>query len=310
MIVTVTPNPSIDRTVTLGTPLTRGAVHRVTSATSEPGGKGVNVARALTLAGLHAVAVLPAADTDPIVTGLRAIGVAYECVPIAGAVRTNLTITEADGTTTKLNEPGAELDAAALDALSRSVVAHAANASWVVLSGLAPAGRARSLVRRRRRRAGVRAMPGRRRHVGASARGARGRLRQWPRRTSSSRTPRSSPDSSAHRARPWNRLLPRVIRHRWSPRPISSSNAAPMRCSSRSARRARYWSTGPAAGWPHRRPSHRAAPSEPATRRLRVTCAPQSTEPNPPVACRWRSPTAAPLPRCPVPPCRRRRRSI
>ena len=29
MIVTVTPNPSIDRTVTLGAPLTRGAVHRV-----------------------------------------------------------------------------------------------------------------------------------------------------------------------------------------------------------------------------------------------------------------------------------------
>ena len=51
MIVTVTPNPSIDRTVTLGTPLTRGAVHRVTSATTEPGGKGVNVARALTPGG-------------------------------------------------------------------------------------------------------------------------------------------------------------------------------------------------------------------------------------------------------------------
>ena len=51
MIVTVTPNPSIDRTVTLAAPLTRGAVHRVTSVTTEPGGKGVNVARALTLAG-------------------------------------------------------------------------------------------------------------------------------------------------------------------------------------------------------------------------------------------------------------------
>ena len=77
MIVTVTPNPSIDRTVSLGTPLTRGAVHRVTSATSEPGGKGVNVARALTLAGLDAVAVLPAADADPIVAALRAAGVPF-----------------------------------------------------------------------------------------------------------------------------------------------------------------------------------------------------------------------------------------
>ena len=108
MIVTVTPNPSIDRTVTLGTPLTRGAVHRVTSVTSEPGGKGVNVARALTLAGLDAVAVLPAADTDPIVAApARQRRRRSSCVPITGAVRTNLTITESDGTTTKLNEPGA-----------------------------------------------------------------------------------------------------------------------------------------------------------------------------------------------------------
>ena len=67
MIVTVTPNPSIDRTVTLASPLTRGAVHRVSSVTTEPGGKGVNVARALTLAGVDAVAVLPASGTDPLV---------------------------------------------------------------------------------------------------------------------------------------------------------------------------------------------------------------------------------------------------
>lgn len=140
MIVTVTPNPSIDRTVALGAPLTRGAVHRVTSATSEPGGKGVNVARALTLAGLDAVAVLPAADTDPIVAALRYGGVSFDCVPVPGAVRTNIAITELDGTTTKLNEPGAALDAAALDALTRTVIAHAETASWVVMSGSLPPG--------------------------------------------------------------------------------------------------------------------------------------------------------------------------
>jgi 1-phosphofructokinase len=61
-------------------------------------------------------------------------------VPVSGAVRTNLAITEADGTTTKLNEPGAPLDAAALDALTRTVMAHAETASWVVLSGSLPPG--------------------------------------------------------------------------------------------------------------------------------------------------------------------------
>ena len=140
MIITVTPNPSIDRTVTLGTPLTRGAVHRVTSATTEPGGKGVNVARALTLAGLDALAVLPAADTDPIVAALQSSGVMFRCVPVTGVVRTNLAITESDGTTTKLNEPGAALDDSARNALTRAVVEAAAHASWVVLSGSLPPG--------------------------------------------------------------------------------------------------------------------------------------------------------------------------
>jgi 1-phosphofructokinase len=140
VIITVTPNPSIDRTVTLGTPLTRGAVHRVTSATTEPGGKGVNVARALTLAGLDALAVLPAADADPIVAALQSSGVMFRCVPVTGVVRTNLAITESDGTTTKLNEPGAALDDSARNALTRAVVEAATHASWVVLSGSLPPG--------------------------------------------------------------------------------------------------------------------------------------------------------------------------
>jgi 1-phosphofructokinase len=140
MIVTVTPNPSIDRTVALTGPLTRGAVHRVSSVTTEPGGKGVNVARALTLAGLDAVAVLPAPASDPLVAALSASSVTFRCVPTAGAVRTNLAITERDGTTTKLNEPGAALDTAALDALTGAVTASAESAAWVVLSGSLPPG--------------------------------------------------------------------------------------------------------------------------------------------------------------------------
>jgi 1-phosphofructokinase len=140
MIVTVTPNPSIDRTVTLPAPLVRGAVHRVQSVTNEPGGKGVNVARALTLAGLSTVAVLPAAQHDPIITALGSRGVPFYAVPIDGAVRTNLTITEPDGTTTKINEPGAVIDAPVLAALTQAILDRAALARWVVLSGSLPPG--------------------------------------------------------------------------------------------------------------------------------------------------------------------------
>ncbi|MGV0743585.1 1-phosphofructokinase family hexose kinase [Mycolicibacterium sp. XJ870] len=140
MIVTVTPNPSLDRTVTVSSPLVRGAVQRIDSVTVEPGGKGINVARALTLAGVDAEAVLPAADDDPLLSALRAAGVPFTGVPITEPVRTNLAITESDGTTTKINEPGAHIDAAALDALTRCVLDKAQGASWVVLSGSLPPG--------------------------------------------------------------------------------------------------------------------------------------------------------------------------
>ncbi|KDF00049.1 1-phosphofructokinase [Mycolicibacterium aromaticivorans JS19b1 = JCM 16368] len=140
MIVTVTPNPSIDRTVTLPTTLVRGAVHRVQSVTTEPGGKGVNVARALTLAGLDTLAVLPAARHDPLVTALLSCAVPFHAVPIDGAVRTNLAITESDGTTTKINEPGAVIDEITLAALTQAILDHAARARWVVLSGSLPPG--------------------------------------------------------------------------------------------------------------------------------------------------------------------------
>lgn len=142
MIVTVTPNPSIDRTVTLPTALVRGAVHRVSSVSSEPGGKGVNVARALKLAGLDVVAVLPAAEHDPILAALRAIDVHVHAVPVTGAVRTNLAITESDGTTTKINEPGAVIEPDDIDALVRAVTGRARSAQWVVLSGSLPPGMA------------------------------------------------------------------------------------------------------------------------------------------------------------------------
>ena len=90
MIITVTPNPSIDRTVTLPARLVRGAVHRVQSVSTEPGGKGVNVARALTLAGLDTLAILPAGGRDPILSALQSCGVPFYAVPVDGAVRTNL----------------------------------------------------------------------------------------------------------------------------------------------------------------------------------------------------------------------------
>ena len=74
MIVTLTANPSLDRTVTLPGALSRGQVQRALTTTSDPGGKGVNVARVVTSAGRLAVAVLPGHHDDPLLLALRERG--------------------------------------------------------------------------------------------------------------------------------------------------------------------------------------------------------------------------------------------
>ncbi len=140
MIITLTANPSLDRTASLDAPLARGQVQRVSGVTVEPGGKGVNVARAIHYAGHPVRAVLPAPDEDPILAALRQLGVDYRTVAVDEGVRMNLTLTEPDGTTTKLNEPGPRLSDELIESLATLVVSEAGSADWVVLSGSLPPG--------------------------------------------------------------------------------------------------------------------------------------------------------------------------
>ena len=140
MIVTLTANPSLDRTASLDRPLARGEVHRVSSVTVEPGGKGINVARVAHAAGHPVRAILPAGLSDPILHGLDELRVPYRTVPLAEGVRTNLTLTEPDGTTTKINEPGPSLDAESIEKLAHLLVLESERADWVVLSGSLPPG--------------------------------------------------------------------------------------------------------------------------------------------------------------------------
>ena len=134
MILTLTPNPSIDRTIALAGELARGQVQRVESVTAQGGGKGVNISRASVAAGIPTVAVLPAAKDDPFVIELLTAGI--DCKPVlpAGGVRTNLTITEPVGTTTKLNSPSAAVGRQHLEAMSGTLLARAATSSWMVLA--------------------------------------------------------------------------------------------------------------------------------------------------------------------------------
>jgi 1-phosphofructokinase len=140
MIVTLTANPSHDRTVKLSAPLERGTVQRAESVISQAGGKGVNISRACVAADIPSIAVLPAAKEDPFVLELLSAGI--DCRPVLheGDLRVNITITEPDGTTTKLNSPGPQATPQLLDELTAALVRRAGSADWIVLAGSLPPG--------------------------------------------------------------------------------------------------------------------------------------------------------------------------
>jgi 1-phosphofructokinase len=140
MIVTLTANPSHDRTVNLGAALERGTVQRAESVISQAGGKGVNISRACVAADLPSIAVLPAAKGDPFVLELLAAGIDCRPVEHAGDLRVNITITEPDGTTTKLNSPGPQATSLLLQELEEALVRRAGSADWIVLAGSLPPG--------------------------------------------------------------------------------------------------------------------------------------------------------------------------
>jgi 1-phosphofructokinase len=141
MIVTLTLNPSLDRTVDIAE-LTRGAVIRAGSARLDPGGKGVNVTRALLANGAPSRAVLPCGgdEGNQLARLLHAEGVDVIAVPIAAHTRSNISLAERDGTITKINEPGAPLSPAELDAIVAAVARTAARPGWVAACGSLPPG--------------------------------------------------------------------------------------------------------------------------------------------------------------------------
>ena len=138
MIVTLTANPSVDRTMAIDSPIKAGQVFRALSVGDEAGGKGVNVARAVAHAGVPAVAVLPADDDDLLIKGLVEAGVHPINVPVGRPSRVNITVTEPDGTTTKFNDPGHDFPASVFAALEDRLLTRSHGSGWVVLSGSLP----------------------------------------------------------------------------------------------------------------------------------------------------------------------------
>lgn len=140
-IVTLTLNPSLDRTLELES-LARGQVNRATSSKVDPGGKGVNVARALVANGIAAVAVLPLGGTEGehLAALIGDLGIATRPVHVREPIRTNVSLVEPGGTVTKVNAAGPRLDRGELDTLMEAAVGTVDDATWVTACGSLPPG--------------------------------------------------------------------------------------------------------------------------------------------------------------------------
>ncbi|MGW7261958.1 1-phosphofructokinase [Streptomyces sp. NPDC054842] len=143
MILTVTPNPSLDRTYEVPS-LGRGEVVRATGERMDPGGKGVNVSRAVAAAGRRTVAVLPLGGAPGALVAelLDAQGIEVAPVPVAGATRSNISVAEPDGTLTKINAPGPHLTPAEAESLLETVRRQyrPGETDWIACCGSLPRG--------------------------------------------------------------------------------------------------------------------------------------------------------------------------
>ncbi|MDQ3789741.1 MAG: 1-phosphofructokinase [Actinomycetota bacterium] len=141
MILTLTLNPSLDRTIEVPE-LVRGALVRASGTRLDPGGKGVNVARALAAHNLPTCAVVPRGGPEgrQLCELLTEEGIDVCAVPVTGHTRSNVSLVEPDGEVTKINEPGGELGQDDLERIVKAVLDTAASADWVVASGSLPPG--------------------------------------------------------------------------------------------------------------------------------------------------------------------------
>ncbi|WP_149180155.1 1-phosphofructokinase [Streptomyces sp. TRM49041] len=141
MILTVTPNPSLDRTYEVPA-LERGEVLRATGERMDPGGKGVNVSRAAAAAGHRTLAVVPLGGAPGALVAdlLARQNIEVAPVRISGHTRSNIAIAEPDGTLTKVNAPGPDLTPGESEAILAAVGVHAPVADWVTCCGSLPGG--------------------------------------------------------------------------------------------------------------------------------------------------------------------------
>lgn len=142
MIVTVTPNPVLDRTMTVPR-IKMNEMVRAVAVSEDWGGKGINVSRALRALGVTSVAMgfVGGATGVKLEQGLHRLGVMTDLVKIAGETRTNIVIREQEGERyVKANEAGPEIAQHEVDTFFRRALERVQPDDLWALCGSLPPG--------------------------------------------------------------------------------------------------------------------------------------------------------------------------
>lgn len=148
MIVTVTMNPAIDKTVRLSS-FEHGGLNRIKDVTLDASGKGINVSLAIKELGGESVACgfLGGNNGIMIAQAMEREGVHSDFVQIEQEVRINTKIAEDDGTVTELNEAGPMVSEEKQEELLQKLMCYATKDTWFVLSGSVPPGIPKTIYR-------------------------------------------------------------------------------------------------------------------------------------------------------------------
>lgn len=147
MIVTVTANPSIDRTYAVGE-LQPGALHRARSYRCEASGKGVNVSRVLQQLGTPTLAVTTVGGSEATLFANLLGDLPVSSVSVGGPVRANVTVLGRRGEATKVNAPGTTLQSDESTRLLQAVSTATTEATWLACCGTLPGDTDPRLIRR------------------------------------------------------------------------------------------------------------------------------------------------------------------
>lgn len=141
MIITVTMNPAIDKTVDVPE-LVCGGLNRITKVEYDAGGKGINVSKTIQELGGQSIATgFLGGNNGQVIAGvLKDKGIKCDFVWVSGETRTNTKVIEADGSLTELNEPGFLITQDHLQALKNKLLEYANEEAIFVFAGSIPAG--------------------------------------------------------------------------------------------------------------------------------------------------------------------------